>query len=497
FASAGLNYSEFAVVADMGSLSTTEGVEAIVKDLSSRSDQQLTSLRERLVQGRSSTVYGMTNGGTLADMEPFHRTASRFLQEVRSEFNVQILLDNGGLWNCPSSHLPEKRLSPRTLTEFPPKQNERQGTACLCFRKQWLFESETMVNVEQSLLFCAPPNTGSLQFRMLAKRMKGVDHWSVSNVQSLLFDSVDSELPLLDFTDKQLMEAIYKDNGSGWIKVGVVRDPVTRLLSAYLDLVRSWPSMSTASTSHPDDPNQPHRELRVDDDWEWLDAITKHRGLAGDEVEHPQAGTWNKDAKGGEAHESGDGSRLLQNAAVPTVPTFEELVDMLEDRPWAAPSAFRPAASLCGMALSPFDSIIPFETLQYTSTKVLKSLPGDIWSDFGESGWGLHGKHAFMGFDYGTVARHYPFADQDTKGLVSKAAVERKQDEETGDQTTSPPTFSPRARDLFSDGSCEWTEYYTDQTILEKIGGLYSQDFDLFGWYDLQVWRERLEACKK
>ena len=28
------------------------------------------------------------------------------------------------------------------------------------------------MNEEHSLLFCAPPNTGSLQFRMLAKRMK-------------------------------------------------------------------------------------------------------------------------------------------------------------------------------------------------------------------------------------------------------------------------------------------------------------------------------------
>lgn len=50
-----------------------------------RSDQQLTSLREGLVRGRASTVYGITNGGTLADMQPFHGTASRFLQEVRSE----------------------------------------------------------------------------------------------------------------------------------------------------------------------------------------------------------------------------------------------------------------------------------------------------------------------------------------------------------------------------------------------------------------------------
>lgn len=39
-------------------------------------------------------------------------------------------------------------------------------------RHQWLSESETIINTKRSLLFCAPPNAGSLQFRMLAKRME-------------------------------------------------------------------------------------------------------------------------------------------------------------------------------------------------------------------------------------------------------------------------------------------------------------------------------------
>ena len=57
-----------------------------VRDVN-RSDQQLLSLREGLVRGRSFTVYGMTRGTgrKLADMEPFHGTASRFLQEVLLE----------------------------------------------------------------------------------------------------------------------------------------------------------------------------------------------------------------------------------------------------------------------------------------------------------------------------------------------------------------------------------------------------------------------------
>ena len=125
---------------------------------------------------------------------------------------------------------------------------------------------------------------------------------------------------------------------------------------------------------------------------------------------------------------------------------------------------------------------------------MLKSLPGDIWRDFGESGWGPNGKHAFMEFDYGTVARHYPYADQDT---AENQPVGQNQNDETTGPTTASPTISLRAGDLFSDGSCAWTEYFTDQTILEKVGGLYSQDFDLFGWYDLDSWRGKLEACLK
>ena len=200
---------------------------------------------------------------------------------------------------------------------------------------------------------------------------KDVDHWWVSDVQSLLFDSLESKLPLLDLTDKEMMEAIYKDNGSGWIKVGVVRDPVTRLLSAYLDLVRTWSSMFTRS-SHFDGPRRPHRGLWIDGEWEWFDAITKHRGLAGDEPEqqqaevagHQETPAWGESPGRNGGREGGNGSRSLQDPPPPTVPTFEELLNLLEGRPWAASSAFRPAASLCGMRLSPFDTIIPFETLQ-------------------------------------------------------------------------------------------------------------------------------------
>lgn len=66
---------------------------------------------------------------------------------------IPYFLLGGNILHSPSSHIsPEKR------------------------RRQWLFESETIINTEHSLLFCAPPNVGSLQFRMLAKRMEVCYH---------------------------------------------------------------------------------------------------------------------------------------------------------------------------------------------------------------------------------------------------------------------------------------------------------------------------------
>eukprot|EP00904_Undaria_pinnatifida_P002354 jgi/Undpi1/12119/HiC_scaffold_5.g01795.m1 len=487
FRGTGLDYSEFSVIAAEGSLSTVEGVKALVKDLSSRSDEQLAPLREGLARGRSSTIYGMTSGPALADMTPFHDTASRFLEEVHN------MSASENKWNCPSSEISESMLSPRTQATFPPTGKSRN---------LWLHQSETIVNVEHSLLFCAPPNTGSLQFRMLAKRIKGVDHWQVSNVPSLLFDVVESKLPVLDLSNAPLMNKIYKDNGSGWIKIGVVRDPVTRLLSAYLDLVQTWQNIENKSPTDIYGQHQPHRGLSIADTLEWFDIIRRHRDLKGDETkqhiesrgkEHIISRSLVKDND--DRGESDEASRRLQEAAGRKIPTFKELLDVLDVHLWKAPLAFRPVSGQCGMGLSSFDTIIPFETLQETSTMVFKSLPGDIWRNFGQSGWGPHGKHAFMEFDYGTVARHYPYVEINTDGLVSNKAIEPDLPEYEEGQNNAAPTISPRAQELFSDGSCGWAEFYTDLKMLDSVGRLYGDDYELFGWYDLQPWRERLELC--
>lgn len=100
--------------------------------------------------------------------------------------------------------------------------------------------------------------------------MKGSENWAASYVPSLLLDPATSGLPLLDVSDGDLMKKIYAENGSGWVKVGVVRDPITRLLSAYLDLVRgggadsSWYSsaLPVPSENKKNDSNNDRRSRR-------------------------------------------------------------------------------------------------------------------------------------------------------------------------------------------------------------------------------------------
>lgn len=64
-----------------------------------------------------------------------------------------------------------------------------------------------------------------------------------------------------------------------------------------------------------------------------------------------------------------------------------------------------------------------------------------------------------------------------------------------GDVSLSVLSVPRRARDLFEGDSCEWTKYYSNRGILEKVGRLYAGDYNLFGWYDLDHWMERLDAC--
>ena len=208
-----------------------------------------------------------------------------------------------------------------------------------------------------------------------------MEHWAVSNDPELLFDPAASELSLLNVTDASLMYSIYKDNGGGWIKIGVVRDPITRLVSSYLDYLHV--AESTRSS-----PDGGRRGLR-DEDLEWFEGVSNlrrfrplRRRSAEEKVTQQEIVTrgvretrvhrGNGEVRGLlkkrnttlHFEKGAGGSLAVKGIAGFIVPTFSDLVEALEASMASAPTAFRPISKLCGMIMSPFDSVIPFETLQ-------------------------------------------------------------------------------------------------------------------------------------
>lgn len=89
-----------------------------------------------------------------------------------------------------------------------------------------------------------------------------------------------------------------------------------------------------------------------------------------------------------------------------------------------------------------------------------------------------------MEFDYGSIT---------SNGVHEGGVAEDGEKRERLDRVPSVPPR--RARDLFEGDSCEWTRYYSDRAVLEKVARLYADDYRLFGWYDVGHWMKRLDAC--
>lgn len=163
-----------------------------------------------------------------------------------------------------------------------------------------------------------------------------MDHWAVHNDRAKLFDPQESGLALLDPSNGELLERIYAENGSEWIKIAVVRDPVTRLLSAYLDLKRAREGRPQNSTTN------------------------NNYGNKGNDIDIATAADTSKGAWGA------SGSIFDASSESGTLLPFGEFVDRLTvaGEMAKAGAAFRPWSNLCGLRHAPFESVIPFESLK-------------------------------------------------------------------------------------------------------------------------------------
>lgn len=110
--------------------------------------------------------------------------------------------------------------------------------------KEWQSWSELVFLPQQKFLFCALPKSACTSWKQLLLRIGGSDHWRTTNSSSI-HNPVQSGLSLLgvrpgmhphdpaaqNMSDIELVMSM----GSNITSAVIVRDPVTRLLSTYLD----------------------------------------------------------------------------------------------------------------------------------------------------------------------------------------------------------------------------------------------------------------------
>lgn len=109
------------------------------------------------------------------------------------------------------------------------------------------------------------------------------------------------------------------------------------------------------------------------------------------------------------------------------------------------------------------------------------SLPGNVWNKYGASGWGPNGNQAFMEYDYGAIGT------QNVTRMTRAAEVLS--------DSINHPAIPNHAGHFFEEGSCKWTQYFTNEDILYKIEQVYQADYHLYGWYNISVWIQRLRSC--
>lgn len=347
-----LNYRGFSVVVANDTFLHEESVLDMAIELYNMNDTVLDFKRKNLQYARDFLVYGDPSGDMIESDELNSGVGSLFLKEV-----WRIMSNDNGVWECketPWWTYPSIWLG----ASIPPP---------IVQREEWIFDSETIVSRENKILMCTPPFTGSRPIRTFFRHVQDQSNWDVKNAAGK--DGLD----VIKMEGPELFDIYSK---VGWVKSSMVRDPVTRILSAF---------------------------------------------LLSDEI---------------------DGERGPEE--------FKKFIAGLEQDPESAHHSFMPMRSMCGMRYSHFESIIQYEHVNTNGKKFLRSLPGDIWKSSGEN-WG--GDHV-------DVIEHFHINEQ---------SVPRDIDIHT----------------MFN--TCGWTKFYDVHTI-RKIGEIYKEDYDAFGFYTTEKW---------
>jgi len=199
-----INYESFSVIVPDNTFLTKKDVLTMATGLYNMDKKELEFKRMNLKYARKFLVYGTS---TSEEMIPSMGLVSFFLKDAWRAMNLK------GTWGCDAS----------PWWEFPADWVDASSPP-LRQHGEWVFDTETIVSRENSILMCTPPYTRSKPIRNFFKHVQESSTWKGKNV-------VDEGLDIIQMSGPDMFEIYSK---VGWVKASMVRDPVTRLLSAFM-----------------------------------------------------------------------------------------------------------------------------------------------------------------------------------------------------------------------------------------------------------------------
>eukprot|EP00927_Polykrikos_kofoidii_P077538 TRINITY_DN74475_c0_g1_i1.p1 TRINITY_DN74475_c0_g1~~TRINITY_DN74475_c0_g1_i1.p1 ORF type:complete len:1065 (+),score=162.09 TRINITY_DN74475_c0_g1_i1:83-3196(+) len=192
--------------------------------------------------GIGRCVGGLYSGGAPSDAMDARACATKCSQEPQCRFFSFIPGAACSRFNESAGNCTDRPSDSFEYVSFR-REMEHLGTVNGTFG-EWQAWSELVAVPNSRLVFCALPKSACTQWKQLVLRANGVVHWNTTDARQI-HDPVASNLALIGVAhgrqsrdpDAQSMEEISRVFNSPvpWTKAVMVRDPISRLLSTYLD----------------------------------------------------------------------------------------------------------------------------------------------------------------------------------------------------------------------------------------------------------------------
>ena len=207
-----LNYRKFCIVVNSSCFSNKHRLRRLVNGLLSMKEDRYNFFHSNLNDARQYLIYGNTDGKSMFPK-----------RGVFKSFAVMTWkkLQKDGMWHCNPQPFYEPHAR-RVFTDYFPPTGESV--------KNWSDNDELTISRENLLVICSPEYSNSGYVQNFMRDVLDESNWEGKHVTDNGFD-------VLRIEDYEFHEAFTELE---WTKAIYTRDPVVRILDAYLSEIGAW-----------------------------------------------------------------------------------------------------------------------------------------------------------------------------------------------------------------------------------------------------------------